>query len=206
MPALQHMSQRQETIPSGGDSITALILLLLPLLIISVALIFVLIAPFIIYLVLRFRPGGALSERDGPINVQYEEQLEFSSSFQRACQNWADQLDDNTRAGYEQLNDGAQIILPFRPAIQILLCPSSLGFKKRVSVLGALILHMNRTRVSWFLLAQNFNFLLTAQAWQLKKVAHVPSRAICPCPNPMTFIIGNPKFLANRKLRPLPSV
>ena len=63
MPALQHMSQRQETIPSGGDPITALILLLLPLLIISVALIFVLIAPFIIYLVLRFRPGVTLSER-----------------------------------------------------------------------------------------------------------------------------------------------
>ena len=84
MPALQHMSQRQETIPSGGDSITALILLLLPLLIISVALIFVLIAPFIINLVLRFRPGVTLSERDGPIYVQYEEQLEFSRSFQRA--------------------------------------------------------------------------------------------------------------------------
>lgn len=125
------MTQRQETIPSGGDSITALILLLLPLLIISVALIFVLIAPFIIYLVLRFRPGVALSERDGPINVQYEEQLEFSSSFQRACQNWADQLDDNTRAGYELAQRWCANHPPLSPRDTDITMPQFLGIQEK---------------------------------------------------------------------------
>lgn len=131
MPALHHMTQRQETIPSGGDSITALILLLLPLLVLSVALIFVLIAPFIIYLVLRFRPGVTLSERDGPINVQYEEQLESSSSFQRACQNWAEQVDDNTRAGYELALRWCANHPPLSPRDTDITMPQFLGIQEK---------------------------------------------------------------------------
>lgn len=131
MPALQLMSQMQETIPSGSESVTALILLLLPLLVISVALIFILIAPFIIYLVLRFRPGVALSERDGPINVLYEEQLECTSPFQRAYQNWAEQVDESTRAGHELAQRWCANHPPLSPRDTDITMPQFLGIQEK---------------------------------------------------------------------------
>lgn len=101
MPDLQRALQFQGTMPNESGSVSELLLLLVPLLMIAVALIFILIAPFVMYLILRFRPGIALMDGDGPIHVAYEEQLESSGAFQRAYQRWLEQVDDATRAGYE---------------------------------------------------------------------------------------------------------
>ncbi|CCU97343.1 unnamed protein product [Malassezia sympodialis ATCC 42132] len=84
-----------------ATSVTEILLLLLPLVMIGVAMIFVIIAPFVMYLVLRLRPGVALGDRSGPINVAFEEQLESSSSVRSAYQRWLEQADDGTRAGFE---------------------------------------------------------------------------------------------------------
>lgn len=101
MPDLQRALQFQDTMPNESGSVSELLLLLVPLLMIAVALIFILIAPFVMYLILRFRPGIALMDGDGPVHVAYEEQLESSGAFQRAYQRWLEQVDDATRAGYE---------------------------------------------------------------------------------------------------------
>ncbi|WFD22697.1 Protein ssh4 [Malassezia equina] len=82
-------------------SVSEIMLLLLPLMMIGVAMIFVIIAPFVMYMVLRLRPGVALGDRSGPINVAFEEQLESSSTVQSAYQRWLEQTDDATRAGFE---------------------------------------------------------------------------------------------------------
>lgn len=82
------------------DTFFEVLLLLLPLLMIVVAMIFVLVAPFVMYLVLRLRPGIALRDRDGPINIAYEEQLESTSAVQGAQERWLEHVDDATRAGY----------------------------------------------------------------------------------------------------------
>ena len=95
------------------DTFFEVLLLLLPLLMIVVAMIFVLVAPFVMYLVLRLRPCIALRDRDEPINITYEEQLESTSAVQGAQERWLEHVDDATRAGYER---GAQWCLQHSPA------------------------------------------------------------------------------------------
>lgn len=85
-----------------GTSVTELLLLLLPLTMIAVAMIFIIIAPFVMYLVLRFRPGISLGDQSGPVNVALEEPLEHSPAVQSAYQIWLEQADDATRAGFER--------------------------------------------------------------------------------------------------------
>jgi len=103
MPSI-YGSAGQDSVGAMSEPATSaseILLLLLPLMMIGVAMIFVIIAPFVMYLVLRLRPGLALGDTSGPINVAFEEQLENSSSVQGAYQRWLEQADDATRAGFE---------------------------------------------------------------------------------------------------------
>lgn len=78
------------------------LLVLLPLLMAAVAMIFMIVTPFVVYLVVRHAPGISLGENEGPVNVGYEERVESSAAFQHACANWLEQQTDAVRAGYER--------------------------------------------------------------------------------------------------------
>lgn len=132
MPKLPPYEQTAVLEPPAEDgSVAELLLLLLPILMIAIAMIFVVVAPFVMYLIMRLRPGIALRDSTSPVNVHYEEQLENSSSFQQACDAWLEQLDGASRAGYERAKRWCAQHPPMSPRDTDITMPQHVGIQEK---------------------------------------------------------------------------
>lgn len=87
--------------PSAADE-PDLLLLLLPMLVLLCALVLMVLTPFLFCIVFRLRGSIALADRDGPVNIAYEEQRESRGAHIAAQQRWVDHVDHATRMGYER--------------------------------------------------------------------------------------------------------
>lgn len=131
MPEVHRIARMYDAAPDESSSVSELLLLLLPLVMIAVVMVFILIAPFVMYLIIRLRPGITLSDRDGPIHVAYEEQLESSGAFQRAYERWVEHADDGARAGQALAERWCANHPPLSPRDTDITMPQFLGIQEK---------------------------------------------------------------------------